>query len=217
VSDDRENVLLMQSVYRDWHALLAGQCAASSLPEAFVAALIANESGGKLNAQRFEPAVFEHLKEVVLGTRAAYAPVGIKRPLARPDLAAYCDPGVSEERGSFTESLQCLHDLATSWGLTQIMGWHLIAFQSGLGVKYLSTPNGNLAFALRLMAWNAEHYGLDLAKDFGDLFDCWNTGDPMRGRVSTFDPKYVPNGLQRMQLYEGIALAATAAPAGANP
>jgi hypothetical protein len=202
--------LLMQEIYKDWHALLSSACAASSVPESFLAGVIANESGGNPHAKRFEPAVFEHLKDVLLGTRAAYAPAGIKRPLLRADLVAYCDPGVGEERGSFAESLQCLHDLATSWGLTQIMGWHLAEFQSGLGVTYLLTPKGNVDFALRLLAWFAEHYGLDLARDFADLFDCWNSGDPMRGRVSTFDPNYVPNGLRRMSLYEGIALAAAA-------
>lgn len=207
---DHLEIELMRRIYRDWHTLLATHCAASSVPEAFLAALISNESAGNSNAQRFEPAVFEHLKSVLLGTRGAYAPVGIKRPLASTDLVSYCDPGMGEERGSFATSLQCLQDLATSWGLTQIMGWHLLAFQTGSGVKILSTPNGNIDFAMRLLAWNAEHYGLDLAKDFGDLFDCWNTGDPMRGQVSTFDPKYVPNGMRRMQLYEGIALAAIA-------
>lgn len=202
----------MERIYRDWHALLAAECAASSVPESFLAGVIANESAGKSDSKRFEPAVFTHLKDVVLGTRAAYTPAGIKRPLARADLVAYCDPGVAEERGSFAASLECLHHLATSWGLTQIMGWHLVEFQSGLGMTYLGTAKGNVNFALRLLAWFAEHYGLDVGKDFGDLYDCWNTGDPMRGRVSTFDPNYVPNGLKRQALYDGIALAASAMP-----
>ncbi len=211
---EQQELLLMQLIYRQWHALLAEQCAASSAPESLVAALIANESGGIADAKRFEPAVFAHLKEVVLGSRAAYAPAGVRHAITRADLVAYCDPGVGEERGSFADSLACLHDLAVSWGLTQIMGWHLAEFQSGLGVTWLITPAGNINFALRLLAWFAEHYGLDVAKDFGDLLDCWNTGDPMRGRVSTFDPQYVPNGLRRKALYEGIVLSREAPLAG---
>ncbi len=195
------NTVLMSSIREHWGGTIEEACKASSVPPAFLAALIANESGGKNDAERFEPAVFERLKAVLLGARPHYAPAGIRRPLTAADLRSYCDPGVGEERGSFADSLQCLHNLATSWGLTQIMGWHLVEFQSGLGTAWLATPGGNLTFSTRLLAWFSEHYSLDLAADFEPLFHCWNTGEPTG---ETYDPQYVPNGLARMALYETL-------------
>jgi Transglycosylase SLT domain len=195
---------LMASIREHWDAAIEEATAASSVPPAFLAALIANESGGKNEAQRFEPAVFEHLKEVLLGTRPHFAPAGIKRPLMKSDLLAYCAPGSADApRADFDSELQTLHNLATSWGLTQIMGWHLVEFQSGLGVSWLATPGGNLQFATRLLAWFAEHYQLDLSADFDPLLHCWNAGEPGN---PTFDPQYVPNGLARLELYRELAV-----------
>jgi len=196
------NTELVRSIKEHWNAEISTVCQASSVTPAFLAALIANESDGKNDAQRFEPAVFEKLKEVLLGTRPHYAPPGIKRPITKQDLLAYCDPGVGEERGDFATSLQCLHNLATSWGLTQIMCWHLVEFQSGLGSAWLATPGGNLQFATRLLFWFAEHYGLDIATGFGDLFTCWNTGEPTG---ATYDPQYVPKGIARMAIWDSLA------------
>ncbi len=196
------NTILMQTIKSRWSSEIAEACRISSVPPAFLAALIANETGGKNDGQKFEAHVFERLKEVLLGQRAHYAPAGIRRPITRSDLIAYCDPGVGEDRGSFPDSLQCLHNLATSWGLTQIMGWHLIEFQAGLGTAWLATPGGNLSFATRLLAWFAEHYQLDLAKDFPQLFRCWNTGEP---EGTTFDPQYVSNGLERYAIWMGLS------------
>jgi hypothetical protein len=203
---------LMATIKARWGAAIKEATAASSVQPAFLAALIANESDGKADATRFEPAVFERLKEVLLGSPvltgapgqrvAHYAPAGVKHPLTKADLSAYCAPGAADgTRDDFAVELQTLHALATSWGLTQIMGWHLVGFQSGMGVSWLATPGGNLQFATRLLAWFAEHYDLDLAAAAGDLFTCWNTGEP-NGTI--FDPKYVPNGLDRMAIYEAL-------------
>jgi hypothetical protein len=192
---------LMQLIKDRWGAEISAAGQASGTVQSFLAALIANESGGKNDALRFEPAVFIELKEVLLGTRPHYAPSGIRHPILKTDLLAYCDPGVGEQRGSFADSLQCLHNLATSWGLTQIMGWHVVEFQTGMGTAMLATPGGNLQFATRLLAWFAEHYGLDLANDFDALFHCWNAGDPSH---PTYDPNYVANGLARKAIYEGL-------------
>jgi hypothetical protein len=45
-----------------WGALIQAACQYSSVPPAFLGALIANESGGKEKATRFEPGVFARLK-----------------------------------------------------------------------------------------------------------------------------------------------------------
>ena len=192
---------LMQTIKDRWNAEISAACQSSSVAPAFLAALVANESSGRNDAQRFEPAVFERLKEVLLGARPHYAPAGIKHPLTRADLLAYCSPGAGQEREDFSTELQYLHNLATSWGLTQIIGWHMVEFQTGQGTALLATPGGNLQLATRLLAWFAEHYSIDLASGFGDLFTCWNTGEPTG---QTFDPNYVANGLERMRIWEAL-------------
>jgi hypothetical protein len=199
------DAILMGSIKAKWATAIEDATASSSVPPALLAALVAGESNGKTDAQRYEPAVFERLKEVLLGARPHYAPSGVKRIITRVDLSAYCDPGVGEERGDFASSLQCLHDLSTSWGLTQIMGWHLVEFQVGMGTPWLATPGGNLRFATQLLAWFAELYHLDLTADFEQLFCCWNTGEPTG---TTHDPNYVSNGLARLALWRANAQSA---------
>jgi hypothetical protein len=203
------NTILMQSIKDHFDSAIQDACRASSVMPSMLAGIIANESGGKNDALRFEPAVFEKLKEVLLGQRPHYSPAGIKNPITAQMLEMYCAPGSADQprasfpRASFPQELQVLHNLATSWGLTQIMGWHLVEFQSGLGTAYLATPGGNLSFAVRLLAWFAEHYSLDFQNDATDFFHCWNTGVP-GGDPShpTYDPNYVPNGVARQAIYQ---------------
>lgn len=53
---------LMAAIKTRWGALITDACHASSVPEAFLAALIALESGGKPDATRYEPAIFKRLQ-----------------------------------------------------------------------------------------------------------------------------------------------------------
>lgn len=56
------NTDLMQSIKDKWGDAIEDACALSSVPQSFVAALIASESGGNQYARRFEPAVYARLK-----------------------------------------------------------------------------------------------------------------------------------------------------------
>lgn len=184
-------------------------CSQSSIPPAFIAGLIANETGEQFaeggiakacNAKRFEKGVLGAIWEVLLGRKTAYGSIG------RSDLVAFVvglpAPPVTAPRGLPTDALQRIDGLATSWGLTQVMGYHTIEPSSGL-----ETPNDLilagrcLAETIRLLAEFAHRFQLDLAKDFKDLFDCWNSGDPVAGPRHTFDPQYVAKGIARMELY----------------
>ena len=93
-------------------------------------------------------------------------------------------PGWTEQRTK---------DNCTSWGLTQILGVNYSGPPSEL-----ADPERNLIQALRMIAEFAERFGLDVTKDFDELFHCWNTGQPDR---PTFDSNYVTNGLNRMAAY----------------
>jgi hypothetical protein len=200
---------LMQSIKTKWGAAIAAACQTSSVPEAFVAALIANETGGNNDDKRFEPNVLLHLWEVLLGRKAAYGSIG------RADVVQYVAglsaPPVSAPQSLPADAFQRADGLATSWGLTQIMGYHVL--EPSIGHMIVSTasipgameslrdPNLHLIMALRMLSQFAKEFSLDVTKDFEELFRCWNTGQP---DGKTFDPNYALNGMTRMAVWTSL-------------
>jgi len=185
---------LMQAIKTQWGELLDSSCKASSVPPAFLAALIANESGGNPDAKRFEPGVLAHLFAVLLNRQAAYGSIGCA------DIVGFA----SSAQISATLNMQlivALDQLSSSWGLVQIMGYEAIPYRLD-GVAALRNPVSEMVVALRMLAEFASRNALDLGKDFSELFACWNTGRP---HSPTADPNYIPNGLRRMELYKAVA------------
>jgi hypothetical protein len=207
------NVPLMKSIGAKFGVVIADACHSSSVPESFLAGLVANETGGNPNAKRFEKGVLASLWEVLQGRAAHYGSIG------RADLNQYILPAAEDLNhpadlhgflsDHFLTAIQRLDSLATSWGLTQIMGYEAIAFD--IEVPILESPDAGLRYTCRLLALMGSGRGLDLSKDFSEMFDCWNTGRP---HAPTADPKYIPNGLARMQIYETLRQNSTPAPAG---
>jgi hypothetical protein len=176
----------MSRIREHWGPAIAAACQFSSVPSAFVAALIANESGGEpTGPPRFEPNVYAKLLAVRDGRLSHYGSID------KHDLAGCKDIDV--------------RDFATSWGLTQIMGYHLLAW--GQDPRDLLNPKFNLEMCTRLLASFAQAYQLDVRREFEELLRCWNAGAPYdnpktpRLEGKTTDPEYVPNGLLRMKIY----------------
>lgn len=202
---------LLERVCARCHAVISEVCAYSSVPAAFLGALVANESGGDPQAMRFEPAVYRHLKAVAEGRRATYA--GLSRrdfdaeiaemlhPKAGSFHAVFLTPPFRAAHGRELAASrdEALRELATSWGFTQIMGYHLVG-RSGT-VRDLLEPRFHFRLALELLALFAERYQLDLAREYAEMFRCWNTGQPYG---QTFDPDYVAQGLRRLEIYRSI-------------
>lgn len=188
---------LMQKIKVDWGLQIAAACAVSSVPAAFLAALIANESGGNVNAKRIEHGVLASLWEVLLGRTAAYGSI------KRLDLVAYVAgvtvPTINAPANLPGDAFQRLDALAASWGLTQIMGYHAIEFD--VTISNLASPEGNLSLCNHMLAKFAAQFQLDVMRDFEAMFRCWNGGHPT---AKTFDPQYVPNGLARMALWASL-------------
>lgn len=213
------NTALMQKIRGEWGDTIVLACASSSVPPSFVAALVANESGGDASAKRFEKGVLDSLWEVLLGRAPSYG------SLKRDDLLRFlCPPPIAFTSGdvtvaSFTsggppelpDSMQRLDGLATSFGLTQVMGYEAIAFHLD-GVQRLADPAGELPITLRMLADFASRFGLDLSASSdaaaGELFDCWNSGRP---HAPTADPQYIPRGLARMKIYAELSTSAQGA------
>jgi len=169
----------MRRIRERWGALIQEVCRYSPIPEEFLAALIANESGGDSGAERFEPKVYLRLVKI-------RASGGIYGPLTAEILRSAQD--------------DMIRAWATSWGLTQIVGYHA-AGRPG-GIELLKNPQAHLDFALRMLAQFAEQYAIDVHREAAQLFRCWNTGGPYG---LTADPKYVQRGLARMEIYRNSA------------
>jgi hypothetical protein len=196
---------LMRQVFTKANGGTIRQAAmASGIPEAFLAALVANESGGDYNAKRFEPRVLSSLWEVLLGRKAHFGSIG------RDDIRQYIVPAgfavdsansadvTGATRTACDVAMQRLDSLATSWGLTQIMGYQVLPV--GKKVDVLRDPAGNLDFACALLKQFAVRFQLEWG-DTEKLFRCWNTGSPSG---ETFDPNYAANGLARMALWPQV-------------
>ncbi len=183
-------------------------CKYSSVPERFLAALVANESGGNRKATRFEPAVYRHLKAVADGAAPAYGGIGresldaeieaMLHPKAGSFHAVYLNASFTADHAAELAATrdEALRDLATSWGFTQIMGYHMVG-RDGTPRDLLEPPF-HFHLALVLLGEFAERYQLDLTREFEEMFRCWNTGQPYG---ETFDPAYVKTGLCRMEVY----------------
>jgi hypothetical protein len=109
-----------------------------------------------------------------------------------------------------------LRELATSWGFTQIMGYHVLGRHTA--VHDLLEPRFHYRVAVQLISELAQTFQLDMAREFEKMFRCWNTGSPYG---ATFDPEYVAKGLRRLSIYrqlvkEHVPAATADLPAGSG-
>ena len=202
---------LVQRVFERCNEAIDEACAKSSVPVEFLGALAANESGGHGGATRFEPAVYRHLVAVAQGRRPSYGSINatslddeVTELLPANDAALHARYMTRGFADIHSPELQratddALRELATSWGYTQIMGYHMVDRPGD--VHKLLDPQFHFRMAVWLISEFAVDFHLDAGRDFAEMFCCWNTGRP-HGR--TFDPDYVDNGLRRMQLYRQL-------------
>lgn len=203
---------LMQSIFTKFNSQITVLCEGTGIAPAFVAALIANESGGNPAASRFEGAVLIDLWAVLMGRTSKYGSIG------RQDLVTYLTRDMelipNPVSADLADALGRLDGLATSWGLTQIMGYELFDLTMQLPtVGKLATVTGSLSTTVLMLQSFTRRYnlGIETLSGAADLFRCWNTGRP---GGKTFDPQYPTKGLSRSALYSGIV--AAAAPGGAG-
>jgi len=201
----------MQRVLRRCQELLSKACEYSSIPPEFLAALTANESGADPHAVRFEPSVYRHLLAVASGTAKAYG--GIRREALEAEVEEMLHPKMEEFHLRYLTPVfdanyrqlvaastdEALRELASSWGYTQIMGYHMVSRRGT--ARDLLEPERHYRIALELLAEFVDDFQLDPRYEFAELFRCWNTGQPYG---KTFDPHYVEKGLRRMEIYRRL-------------
>lgn len=201
---------LMARVRERCHVHLAEACRYSSVAAEFLAALVANESGANPRARRFEPAVYGHLAAIAAGRAEKYGSLTLPRldaelgemlhPKSDAYHAAQLDAAFAATHAGEIAAArdEALRELATSWGYTQIMGYHMVG-RAGTA-RDLLEPRFHFRIALELLAEFTQRYQLDARREFAELFRCWNTGQPYG---ATTDPAYVEKGLRRMEIYRG--------------
>lgn len=175
-----------RQIFERFGDLIAAAVSGSVVPDDFLAGLIGVEAGVgrdgqiKPEAKRFEKHVFAALELVRGGGRKRYGTITTAR--LRP----------------LTDS--ALRNLASSWGLTQIMGWHVMAELEPATIAELRAPETHLPLAVKLLEAAAGEYLR--ANDFASVLRIWNTG---RANGTTHDPNYVANSRAVAAAYREIA------------
>jgi hypothetical protein len=201
-----QEIALMHSIREKFNAEIQEATAGTLIVPEFMAALIANESNGDPTKKRFEKNVLLQLWEVSQGRAAAFGSIRRENlmlsvvPHPIPDAGTGGPAGEAWRSMSVvSNALQNLDSLATSWGLTQIMGYESIAL--GFPVADLQIPGDSLHQTQRMLSDFAAEFKLNPQADFAQLFDCWNTGRP---HAATADPQYIVNATSRMQIYRDL-------------
>lgn len=171
---ENEDDLVMFHLYQTLHKEIEQAVRGTDIDPAYLAALISLESNppGNKKSARFEPHVYTKL--IALQRNGdSYGSLNRRSVLGKSD---------GEIRA-----------LATSYGLTQIMGFHCL----DLGCSPTDLKGSyHLQWAV---AWMQNSYGKQAArKDWNACFRMHNTGHP-RGSTSRKD--YVEKGLIRMNYY----------------
>lgn len=171
---------LARQILERFYYRIRSACSGSSVNADFMAAFCAIEAGkdkktGRISetATRFEPGVFAKLKAVRDGVRRSWSKIT-----------------TADLRGATDAALEAL---ATSYGLTQIMGWHAIHSLKCL-VGDIKNPQKHLSLAVQLLELVASEY-LENNR-FENVLRIWNTGKP---NGKTHDPDYVYNALLVME------------------
>jgi hypothetical protein len=192
---------LMQKIKVQYSAAIAIEARLCAIPESFLAALIANETGGDPNAKRFEKSVCGAVFEVLVGRKAAYGSLttaDFLRFVSEPTTTA-----VTTESDRAAITIHRVGSLCTSHGITQVMGYQALCWPGILAVPEDLEDTGKcLRVSIGMLNSFAHRWQIDERREFAKLFHCWNTGQP---DGDTFDPNYVPRGLARMSIYEGSA------------
>lgn len=173
---------LVARVKRLVQPLIDAVAPSTSVPPAFLGALTCNETGAYLIhttvvPSRFEPHIYNELVDVQQGLKPNYGSITTLM------LVGLTDDDIKAR--------------ASSWGLTQIMGYETLAW--GVPLSDLINAATHYKYTVRLLAAFAKEFNLDVTQDFEAMFRCWNGGHPT---ANTFDPQYVPNGLNRMALWD---------------
>lgn len=181
---DKQAEAKARQIFTGFGGLIHLACTNSIVPEDFLAGFIGVEAGidrdGQIRpeATRFEPGVFHKLTAVRDGLMSRWSGIVTR------DLNGLSDAAI--------------RNLATSWGMTQIMGWHLIHNLKGT-IQDLRDPDKHLHFTVQLLVLTASVH-LKNGR-FDNVLRIWNTGS---ANGKTYHDDYVDNALLVKKHYAAI-------------
>jgi hypothetical protein len=183
---------LMRQISKTMGDAIVSAFKGSSIPPAFVAALVANESGGYAAASRFEAGAFADLALTFAGFKPAFGSIATQE---LETIMAGFGPA---------QVIMKLRNFATSWGPTQIMGYQSITRHYPL--SELTQISTHFKHTAELLAEFLGESKLPIVtamprEMLAVLFRCWNTGRP---DGLTTDPDYLSKGFSRMMIYENL-------------
>ncbi len=156
-----------------------GSLASQSLLAGLISVESAKNADGSINetSTRFEKGVYLKLLSVRDGVRTSY------NNIHRNQLTGMSDAAIK--------------NLATSYSLTQIMGYHLFTLKCT--IAELRDPERHLYYACDLLEITSKVF---LKQNrFEPVFRIWNSGSP---EGKTYDPSYVFNALAVKSAYREI-------------
>ncbi|MBW7857712.1 MAG: hypothetical protein H3C43_05335 [Leptonema sp. (in: Bacteria)] len=171
---DQDDAIMLH-IYRRLNSEIVSSVQGTEIPASYLAALISLESHppGNRDSRRFEPKVYQRLLEMKNNGRNF-----ARLPLHQIQLLSDSE----------------LRRLATSYGLTQIMGYHCLDL--GCSIEDLAGQY-HLVWSV---AYIRRHYLKQIvAKDWEACFRIHNTGRP---EGATHRDDYTEKGLLRMKYYE---------------
>lgn len=163
----------MSKIRARWGARIIWACARTAIRPELIAALVASESGGNQNATNLEESILSMFHNILASLPVRW------RPLNRNQLERLTG--------------QQITDYATSFGLTQITGYHIYPRDP----RELLDPDTSLRETVCLLEDWQKQYKIDPA-DAEAFLRCWNGGGPHNRTV----PGYVENGLAHLRTYE---------------
>lgn len=184
-----------QQIFNQVGLLIHEACQNSGVSDSFVAGFVGVEAAfenGKvvLDSRRFERGVYTDLISL---RDKGYCFVGGKKHKTYS--------GVAQSRIA-DASDAAIRNLATSWGTTQIMGWHIIN-NLHCTIEDLRDPNKHFFFTIKLLKIVGGEYLRD--GDLESVLHIWNTGN---ANGKTYHEDYVVNALLVQKHYEQILNAA---------
>ncbi|MGH9449569.1 MAG: hypothetical protein ACRD11_03420, partial [Terriglobia bacterium] len=176
MDDPETDRIIIERVYRNCQRYIVSAVSRSSLPAEFLGALTGNESGGSAGARCFEARVYADLKAVASGRIPAYGSIGrteLSSALKQAVIFFELGVGGTELTQSIREDTseeaiepedRGLRDFSTSWGFTQIMGYHVIGRKER--IRALLDPQFHFPLAVELLSEFARRFRLRLSSDF---------------------------------------------------
>jgi hypothetical protein len=200
---DKQAATRARQIYDKCGPLIHAACAGTGVKEAFLAGFTGVEAafaiaGPKFDSKRFEKGVYADLISL---RDNGFCIVGGKK---RTNYNGLKQSQIKDANDA------AVHNLATSWGCTQIMGyWGLVL---GCTIAELRDADKHFHYSVQLLKIVSGHYLAE--NDLASVLHIWNTGS---ANGKTYHEDYVVNALKVKTAYDKLLAAKPFTVSAAEP